>query len=631
MKLVVVHCLSLVISNQGIILFADSKNNPHRLCMAVYYLPDNFHPKPIPHGNSKGDKPFFPTLPSTMAMIKHESTDKGPKRVVEKVSSSLGGVLSASDISQLPRGEQQVSQAKRRNKSKEQIGSADDEFATVLHKAFMEDSTKQFIREIKPLREPAIVVARDQQITDLERFCTFESEFGIMTIDPTFSLGQFDVTVTTYRYLLLECRRTGDSPVFISPSMIHFKKTFSTYLFFASTLVGLKPELCHLRCFGTDGEEALYTAFQHAFPESIHLQCFNHVRRNIKAKLQELCVCQSTMHVLMGDIFGRQVEMQQLDGLVDAVSEEEFDRGVQSLCRKWEQYDTDEKGPLHLFSRWFKTYKCHIIKKTMLHLVRMRAGNPPIAFTTNASESINALLKNQVEFKRSDVPVFLDQLQSAIDEQQKEVERAIIDAGKYKFRDQFKHLIKSEEEWFFRMSLIQKQNHIKRIGNLAVCPQKNVKGKCKVTSHEQGVRRRLFTGKVPPASQEVVRGSNSHSTSRSALPLSVTVESFFNQVVAQEDVLKAVWKKAEELINDKDAIVKAPGGTDFLVKSYSNPRPHLVKVKKGGQYCCDSDCPNWKSLGLCSHSVATAEKDGNLQCFVEWYKKAKKKPNLTNL
>ena len=48
MKLVVVHCLSLVISNQGIILLADSKNNPHRLCMAVYYLPHNFHPKPVP-------------------------------------------------------------------------------------------------------------------------------------------------------------------------------------------------------------------------------------------------------------------------------------------------------------------------------------------------------------------------------------------------------------------------------------------------------------------------------------------------------------------------------------------------------------------------------------------------------
>ena len=34
-----------------------------------------------------------------------------------------------------------------------------------------------------------------------------------------------------------------------------------------------------------------------------------------------------------------------------------------------------------------------------------------------------------------DVPVFLDKLQDAIDEQERELERAIIDKGKYKFRD----------------------------------------------------------------------------------------------------------------------------------------------------------------------------------------------------
>ena len=141
-----------------------------------------------------------------------------------------------------------MSQAKRRCKqsSMSQVSSADDEFAAVLHKAFMEDTTKQFVREIKTLREPAIIVATNQQMTDVVRFCTFEDEFGIMTVDPTFSLGQFDVTVTTYRHLLLECKRSGNHPVFIGPCMIHFKKTFSTYLFFASTLVGLEPDLCRL-------------------------------------------------------------------------------------------------------------------------------------------------------------------------------------------------------------------------------------------------------------------------------------------------------------------------------------------------------------------------------------------------
>ena len=37
------------------------------------------------------------------------------------------------------------------------------------------------------------------------------------------------------------------------------------------------------------------------------------------------------------------------------------------------------------------------------------------------------------------------------------------------------------------------------------------------------------------------------------------------------------------------------------------------------------------ALHLCSHSVATAEKEGQLQAFVQWYKKSRAKPNLTKL
>ena len=42
-------------------------------------------------------------------------------------------------------------------------------------------------------------------------------------------------------------------------------------------------------------------------------------------------------------------------------------------------------------------------------------------------------------------------------------------------------------------------------------------------------------------------------------------------------------------------------------------------------------CPNWKSLGICAHSVATAEDNQELQLFIHWYLKARKVPNLTKL
>ena len=58
----------------------------------------------------------------------------------------------------------------------------------------------------------------------------------------------------------------------------------------------------------------------------------------------------------------------------------------------------------------------------MLSIVRVKAGlgNPPTSFTTNSSESVNTLLKKQVEFKQNAVPTFLEKLQEAIDEQQEE-------------------------------------------------------------------------------------------------------------------------------------------------------------------------------------------------------------------
>ncbi len=92
-----------------------------------------------------------------------------------------------------------------------------------------------------------------------------------MTVDPTFCLGEFDVTPITYRQLMLESRRTHRPPVFVGPMLVHFCKTFSTYVFFASSLVGLKHELEGVRAFGTDGEEQLVKALSHEFPFALHL------------------------------------------------------------------------------------------------------------------------------------------------------------------------------------------------------------------------------------------------------------------------------------------------------------------------------------------------------------------------
>ena len=126
------------------------------------------------------------------------------------------------------------------------------------------------------------------------------------------------MTPTTYRHCLLESTRSENSPVLIGPTMIHYRKTFHTYLFFASTLIGLRPELQGLRAFGKDGEKALVDAFSHEFCYTIHLTCFIHFRQNIKRKLQELQYPDSAIKEVLGDILAVRKEIHFLKALLIA-------------------------------------------------------------------------------------------------------------------------------------------------------------------------------------------------------------------------------------------------------------------------------------------------------------------------
>ena len=170
--------------------------------------------------------------------------------------------------------------------------------------AHLKDKDKKFIRDVKVFPEPAIVLATDQQLFDIERFCCNPTEFSILT---TFTLGDFDVTPTTYRNLLLQCKRTKKSPVMVGPMLIHYRKTFSTYLFFASCMISLNKNLRRLHAFGADGEAPLTDAFAHEFKKSIRLTCFNHVRRNIKDEMHKLAIPGELQTEVLNDIIGKRI------------------------------------------------------------------------------------------------------------------------------------------------------------------------------------------------------------------------------------------------------------------------------------------------------------------------------------
>ena len=102
--------------------------------------------------------------------------------------------------------------------------------------------------------------------------------------------------------------------------------------------------------------------------------------------------------------------------------------------------------------------------------------------------------------------------------------------------------------------------------------------------------------------------------------LSVSVDAVAGSVRVPLNCLEGIWNKAAELLRTDGAIVFSSrcwqGCKIYIVLSYTGQKPHLVVPKKGGSFACDQDCPNWKGLKICSHSVAVADLCGKLPEFI---------------
>ena len=79
--------------------------------------------------------------------------------------------------------------------------------------------------------EPKSFLCTNAQLYDMQRFCIDSVNFYPISVDPTFDLGDFCVTVISYHNLFLKNRTTGKNPVMLGPMLVHRRKLFSSYHF----------------------------------------------------------------------------------------------------------------------------------------------------------------------------------------------------------------------------------------------------------------------------------------------------------------------------------------------------------------------------------------------------------------
>ena len=117
----------------------------------------------------------------------------------------------------------------------------------------MQQGQDQFIHEVKLASEQCVVMGMDYQLTDVDAFCTNPDHHCVFGIDPTFDLGHFNLTVTTYKQLQL-VKTNREPPTFVGSLFLHYHKNFSCYNSFASGLLGLNRNLANICAFGTNGK-----------------------------------------------------------------------------------------------------------------------------------------------------------------------------------------------------------------------------------------------------------------------------------------------------------------------------------------------------------------------------------------
>ena len=187
----------------------------------------------------------------------------------------------------------------------------------------------------------------------------------------------------------------------------------------------------------------------HEFHYAVHLTCFIHCRRNVKCQLQALDYPESAIKEVLDDIFGCQQGSIFSEGLVDSSNEEEFTQKLEVLEKQWYELEKAHNARQGFYD-WFVRNKSTTIMQTMIKPVREEAGlgSPPESFTTNASETVNSIIKSHVAYKKSQLVELTEKIRDAIDEQEREMDRAVIGRGKYRFKEEYKHFQVPEMEWF---------------------------------------------------------------------------------------------------------------------------------------------------------------------------------------
>ena len=444
-------------------VYKNTLYQPMRYCIIQYKIPDNFagFTCESSHGNSKRKDPYVRTKPS---VIKKISTQLGnnvtPKNIVSNIENSSGGVMN-SHPSNLVRNRRQVYNQTKHVVGRKKVQSTGPNRVPDMNKLLEFLKSSDFLQEVSFTEGRCrTFAATELQIHWLKTFCNGDKPSSQVSIDTTYNCGPFFVTAMTFAHPMFHHYSSPST----HPSILVAMSTSSgrEEVDYKILPTSLKKEGIDSLIYGTDGEMALEKAFEEVFPpgQNIHLRCFTHIQQDIKRKLKELNVGEETQKRVIAQILGKEYQGKRYIGLVDTPVDE-FDSKLEILAKSW---------PTE-FKDWFFSKKGRLrsmpdmIKKCMLKELRTAAGlgNPANKFTTQRSEAMNKVIKDELGHQTTDLITLHEIIEKRIVHQQRsELTKAIYGMGEYRLCSEFQHLSTTPKVWAEKTPQ-QKEAHVQLV------------------------------------------------------------------------------------------------------------------------------------------------------------------------
>ena len=190
------------------------------------------------------------------------------KKVYQKLYDTSGGLLKSESISKEPRNLKQIYNVKASAKKNK------DELFELVEQI---KSNDKYIKELCIGESIQYILVSDDQLIDLERQVTNPVSFSALSFGPTFKLGDFYVTTSTYENQFLRHlsgTMAGKHPFFVGHVFVHHCMNFESYYYYFSTLQRIQSGLKDIQAIGSDGEITLQNAIVAAWPDSYQAPVF---------------------------------------------------------------------------------------------------------------------------------------------------------------------------------------------------------------------------------------------------------------------------------------------------------------------------------------------------------------------